>query len=132
MSNIETFTPKQILSEIIPAKYGQLEGDIMFVFHGHVLDGSVVAVINKDEVLLTCRIRFTNDVILSENKELLCLNCKLSHMVFVKPPTVKTVETEIIEPKVEPIEDNIPHKPAKAETAKPAKQGAGRGRGRGK
>lgn len=127
--SIETYTPKQILNEIIPAKYGKLEGEIMFIFNGHVLDGSVVAITHKDDILMTCRMRFTNDVLLNDSKEFMCLVCKLSHLVFVKPPTVEQpkVETVIEESKVsEVLEDNVPvSKPTSSRGGK----GAGRGRG---
>ena len=51
MSKLEIITPKQLIEELLPARYGKAEGEYKFIFQDHVIDGSIVGITYNEELL---------------------------------------------------------------------------------
>jgi hypothetical protein len=96
-AKLETFTPKDIIQDLLPAKYGKLDGEIKLIFQDHVIDGSVVGITLGNELLATCRIRFTNGIIMTQDYEQMLLQCALTNLVYIKKPTVEDVTDNVVQ-----------------------------------
>lgn len=131
MSKLETITPKQLIEELLPAKYGKSDGEYKFIFQDHVIDGSIVGITYNEELLASCRIRFTNGVLFKNDYSELLLQCALTNLVYIKKATV---EPQVVEVKDTPADDNVPNttsKPTSQASSQANKTGKPSGRGRG-
>lgn len=125
MSKLETITPKQLIEELLPARYGKADGEYKFIFQDHVIDGSIVGITYNEELLASCRIRFTNGVLFKNDYSELLLQCALTNLVYIKKATV---EPQVVE--VKDTADNVPDTASKP-TSQAGKAGKPSGRGRG-
>jgi hypothetical protein len=82
--HIETFTPKQILSELLPARYGKLVGEFKVVYPDQITDGCVGGVAFNNEVLATFRVRFTNNIVFYNDYEHVVLEVKFTDIKYIK------------------------------------------------
>jgi hypothetical protein len=127
MSKLETITPKQLIEELLPAKYGKADGEYKFIFQDHVIDGSIVGITYNEELLASCRIRFTNGVLFKNDYSELLLQCALTNLVYIKKATV---EPQVVEVNDIPSADNVPDTASKP-SSQASKAGKPSGRGRG-
>lgn len=126
---METFTPKQILEELIPKHFGDTfsttDKEVKFLFSEQIMDGSLGYVIIDKEPIASFRVRFSNTMLLKADSTGIVLQCEITNFLFIKPGVEQTVEDVSDEKAVV----NPPPESKPTQPIIPKARGTGRGRG---